>query len=81
MSKNHSNAPETLFIGKNVISLESVDSTNRYAKDLLANQKPIEGTLILAHEQTQGRGQLGNVWLAKAGENITASYILYPDFL
>lgn len=81
MSKNHSNTPETLFIGKNVISLESVDSTNRYAKDLLATKKPIEGTLISTFDQTQGRGQLGNIWQAKAGENITVSYILYPDFL
>ncbi len=81
MSKNHSNAPETLFIGKNVISLDSVDSTNRYAKDLLATKKPIEGTLVSAFDQTQGRGQLGNIWQAKAGENITVSYILYPDFL
>lgn len=81
MSKNHSNTPETLFVGKNVIFLESVASTNSYAKELINKEKPIEGTLVRAYEQTQGRGQVGNTWFAKAGENITASYILYPDFL
>lgn len=81
MNKNHSNSSETLFVGKNVISLDSVDSTNSYAKTLLTQGKPIEGTLVAAREQTQGRGQTGNVWYAKAGENITVSYILYPDFL
>ena len=71
----------TLFIGKNLIELQSIDSTNNYAKELLQHQKPPEGTLIFAHEQHTGRGQMGNVWKTEAGKNLTASIILYPDFL
>jgi BirA family biotin operon repressor/biotin-[acetyl-CoA-carboxylase] ligase len=72
---------ESLFIGKNVISLETIDSTNDYAKQLLSTQKPTDGTLIIAKAQTKGRGQLGNVWQTESGKNLTASYILYPNFL
>lgn len=72
---------ESLFIGKNVISLETVDSTNDYAKQLLSSQKPTDGTLIIAKAQTKGRGQLGNIWQTETGKNLTASYILYPNFL
>ena len=72
---------ESLFIGKNVISLETIDSTNDYAKQLLSTQKPTDGTLIIAKAQTKGRGQLGNIWQTESGKNLTVSYILYPNFL
>ena len=72
---------DTLFIGKNRIELQSVDSTNNHAKKLLVNERPVEGTIILAHEQHSGRGQMGNVWKAEPGKNLTLSVILYPDFL
>ncbi len=70
-----------LFLGKNLVELETADSTNNYAKDLLANGTPIEGTAILAHNQSAGRGQMGNVWQSAPGKNLTISFILYPDFL
>ena len=72
---------DTLFVGKNIIELESVDSTNNYAKELLTKEKPVEGTVIFAHEQQNGRGQMGNTWKTEAGKNLTLSIILYPDFL
>ena len=72
---------DTLFIGKNIIELKSIDSTNTYAKELLDNEKPPEGTIIVAHEQHSGRGQMGNIWKAEARKNLTLSFILYPDFL
>lgn len=72
---------DTLFIGTNHISLESVDSTNTYAKNLLSEKRPPEGTLITAAEQTAGRGQAGSKWQTAAGLNLTASFILYPTFL
>src|SRR5687768_14177982 len=71
----------TLFIGKNVIELDSIDSTNSYSKELIIKEKPIEGTIITAREQLSGRGQMGNSWNAEAGKNLTLSIILYPDFL
>lgn len=72
---------DTLFIGKNYIELDSVDSTNSYAKNLLATDRPPEGTLVTSLEQHTGRGQIGNSWFSEPGKNITASIILYPEFL
>jgi BirA family biotin operon repressor/biotin-[acetyl-CoA-carboxylase] ligase len=72
---------ETLFVGANHISLDSVGSTNTYAKELIAQDRPPDGTLVTALEQTAGRGQAGSQWQAVPGQNITASYILYPTFL
>ncbi len=71
----------TLFIGKNLIELEKIDSTNNYAKNLLAKERPVEGTLVIANEQYSGRGQTGNVWQTDSGMNLTLSIVLYPDFL
>ncbi|MFN8297455.1 MAG: biotin--[acetyl-CoA-carboxylase] ligase [Chitinophagales bacterium] len=71
----------TLFIGKNTIELERIESTNSYAKNLLNEGRPVEGTLVWAHEQTAGRGQMGNTWQSEGQKNLTVSFILYPDFL
>ncbi len=71
----------TLFIGKHTIELDRVESTNSYAKNLLNDARPVEGTLVWAHEQTAGRGQMGNTWQSEGQKNLTASFILYPDFL
>ena len=71
----------TLFVGKNLIELDSIDSTNNYAKDLLSNSHPPEGTVVWAKEQFAGRGQMGNSWTTEGGKNVTISIILYPDFL
>ena len=71
----------TLFIGKVLLELEEVDSTNSYAMNLLSKNKPSEGTVISAWNQTNGRGQIGSNWDSEAGKNITISLILYPTFL
>jgi BirA family transcriptional regulator, biotin operon repressor / biotin---[acetyl-CoA-carboxylase] ligase len=72
---------DTLFTGKNIIELDSVDSTNNFARNLLANSRPVEGTVIVAREQFAGRGQMGNTWYSEPGQNLTLSLIVYPDFL
>lgn len=71
----------TLFIGKNLIELDSVDSTNNFAKQMLSNSRPAEGTVIVAREQFAGRGQMGNKWDTEGGKNITLSAVLYPEQL
>lgn len=70
-----------LFIGVNVIELKETTSTNTEAKLLIEQEKPLEGTLIIANKQTKGKGQHGNSWQTEAGKNLTCSYILYPVFL
>ena len=71
----------TLFIGKVLMHLDELNSTNAYALDLLSKNKPSEGTVISAWKQTNGRGQIGSSWESEAGQNITISIILYPKFL
>ncbi len=72
---------KTLFVGQNSIHLKSVDSTNRYASELLRHVKLSEGSLIYTFEQQKGRGQRGNGWVSEPNKNITLSLVLYPHFL
>jgi BirA family transcriptional regulator, biotin operon repressor / biotin---[acetyl-CoA-carboxylase] ligase len=72
---------KTLFIGRNMIHLDKVDSTNSYASDLLRQIKPAEGTIIYSFEQKNGRGQRGNSWMSEPNKNIAFSLILNPSFL
>ena len=71
----------TLFIGKNVLFLPEVESTNTYAINLLRNVNVVDGTIIYTNNQTQGKGQRGAVWTSEIGKNIMLSVILQPRFL
>jgi len=73
--------PNTLFIGQKIIELDVVDSTNNYAANLLSQTNVVEGTVIMAHYQSHGRGQMGNEWLTEPGQNLTCSIVLHPRFL
>jgi BirA family transcriptional regulator, biotin operon repressor / biotin---[acetyl-CoA-carboxylase] ligase len=64
-----------------IIELETIGSTNIYAEQLLAARKVEDGTVILAREQTSGKGQGGNSWESEPGKNLTFSLVLCPDFL
>ncbi len=70
-----------MLIGQNIIRLDLVDSTNNYAASMM-NQGIIgHGAVILADEQTAGRGQRGAEWHAEAGLNLLLSICLKPDNL
>lgn len=73
--------PKTLFIGQIIQYLPSCQSTNDEAAALIAQRDPNEGLLVITDNQTAGRGQRGNQWEAKSGENLTFSLILKPSFL
>lgn len=70
-----------MIIGQKEIFITETGSTNQYAKELLSNFKPFEGTAIFADNQTHGKGQNGNVWQGKPGQNLYLSVILFPHFL
>ena len=70
-----------VMIAQTIIELESVDSTNLYANQLLAKGDLHDGTVIWAHQQHAGRGQNENVWYSDAGKNLTFTIVLYPRFL
>ena len=49
---------------------------------MLSNSEPVpEGTVIMAENQYQGRGQLESTWHAEPGKNLTFSLYLKPSFL
>ena len=64
-----------------IIELDTTESTNTYAYNLLKQEKPPEGTIIWAKEQTHGRGRDKNTWESEKGKNLTMSLILYPTFM
>ena len=72
---------QTLFIGKVIHHFEQLPSTNVYATDFITINKPSEGTVISASNQTAGRGQHDSIWESQANQNLTLSIILYPTFL
>ncbi len=72
--------PQMFLMGRNIIFLDEVDSTNNYAKQLVSDGAA-NGTVVLAHFQTRGKGQPGNFWESEAGKNLLTSIILHPDFL
>lgn len=66
------------WIGKQVYFAEEVDSTNTWGKRLAEGGAP-HGTLVVADEQTQGRGRRGRSWQSPKGTNISMTLILRPD--
>ena len=64
----------------NLHYLPSCHSTNEIAQDLLISGAE-EGTIVITDDQFNGKGQRGNSWHSKSGQNLTFSIILKPEFL
>ena len=70
------------FNQENWLILNTTSSTNQYAKELLSKSTPVlDGTVIMAENQTAGKGQKTNVWESEPGKNLTFSFILDSSFL
>lgn len=69
------------LLGQFQVHLSCVDSTNNYAANLLKAGKARSGTVILADEQTNGRGQRGAVWQSEPGMNLQFSALWMPEHL
>ncbi|MBS1547148.1 MAG: biotin--[acetyl-CoA-carboxylase] ligase [Bacteroidetes bacterium] len=67
------------IIGKELVRLASVDSTNNYAARGVSEGRFGHGTVILANEQTQGRGQWSRQWLTAPGLDLAMSVVLLPE--
>lgn len=57
---------------------DSVDSTNERADELAESGAPA-GTVVLAREQTEGRGRAGRTWHSPPDEGVYMSVIFRPD--
>ena len=64
-----------------ILYLDKVESTNQYLINLLETEKIEEQTAIVTFNQTKGRGQQGNIWIAEPENNISYSVVIYPDYL
>lgn len=60
-----------------VVHRTTIDSTNRLAAEL-ARGGAAEGTVVVAEQQTAGRGRLGRTWVSPARVNLYASLVLRP---
>ncbi len=68
---------KTGVIGSRIIHLDKTGSTADLARGLIDESAP-EGTVVVAEEQTKGRGRMGRSWQTPAGKAIAISVILYP---
>ena len=60
-----------------IVYHETLDSTNSVAK-ALASEGAAEGIVVLAEEQTAGRGRMGRRWLSPKYVNLLFSLLLRP---
>ncbi len=68
---------KTHSLGREMVHLNSAPSTNFIARQL-AQQGCAHGTIVLAEEQTAGRGRRGRTWLNSPGKDICMSAVLRP---
>ncbi|MEI7662651.1 MAG: biotin--[acetyl-CoA-carboxylase] ligase [Bacteroidota bacterium] len=69
------------MIGKKIVELASIDSSNAFANKLLSEHNAADGDVVWAHEQFAGRGQHDHTWESESGRNLTFTVILRPAFL
>ncbi|MGQ0638075.1 MAG: biotin--[acetyl-CoA-carboxylase] ligase [Nitrososphaerota archaeon] len=69
---------ETKQFGKKIYYFDTIDSTQNFAIEL--SSKPQEnGSVVIAHKQTHGRGRLSRKWISPHG-GIWLSLVLHPEF-
>ncbi len=68
----------TTFIGKNIHYEESVESTQKIALRLAA-EDAYEGTVVIAEEQRSGKGRMNRKWHSPKYTGIWMSLILRPN--
>lgn len=67
----------TKALGRKLVYLKEVDSTQDYIK---RNEKDIiDGTVVIAENQTKGKGTKGRTWYTNPKENLTFSILLKPN--
>lgn len=64
-----------------IIKLDAIASTNSYLKEISLSKTPKDFTVVVANEQTEGRGQMGTHWQAEASKNLTFSMFKNVSFL
>lgn len=68
----------TQLIGSKILCFDTVDSTNNKLR-LLAMEGAVEGTTVIADEQSGGKGRRGRAWSSPKGTGLWMSVLLKPD--
>ena len=69
---------KTQMMGRRIHFEEIVSSTQKIARNL-ANEGVEEGTIVVADQQTNGRGRMARVWYSPKGTGIWMSMIIRPN--
>ncbi|WP_025270170.1 biotin--[acetyl-CoA-carboxylase] ligase [Hippea sp. KM1] len=69
----------TEMFGKRIEYFRLTSSTMDEAEYLIERDENVDGTIIVAEEQTSGRGRQKRKWLSPQGENIYVSLIFKPN--
>ncbi len=64
-------------IGWRIHYFDEIDSTQEAARELAASGAD-QGTLVIAEQQTAGRGRMGRTWHSPSGVNLYTTIILRP---
>jgi BirA family transcriptional regulator, biotin operon repressor / biotin---[acetyl-CoA-carboxylase] ligase len=70
----------TKYLGQNLIAYDKVTSTQKLAYQF-AQEGVNDGTIVIAEEQTLGKGRLDRAWHSPAGTGIWMSMIIRPKLL
>ena len=62
---------------EHIVRVSAIDSTQRLAFEL-ASGGAADGTVVIADQQTAGRGRRGRVWQAAAGTSLLMSLMIRP---
>ncbi len=71
---------DTKTIGSRIKYVTTTSSTNDLARAMARDGAP-EGTIVVAEEQTGGKGRAGRKWQSPPGTGLLFSLILRPDLL
>ena len=64
-----------------IIKLDATDSTNAFLKRLSTTELLEDYTVVVANEQTLGRGQMGTIWESETAKNLMFSVLKDVSFV
>lgn len=62
-----------------IVKVDAIESTNTFLKEMCRHEFVENFTVIVAKNQTQGKGQMGAAWAVEPGKNLTFSVLVRLD--
>ncbi len=60
-----------------IVKVDATESTNTFLKEMCQQNTLENFTVVIAEEQTKGRGQMHTSWQSENGKNLTFSVLVY----